>query len=152
MCTSCGAGTASILMDNIATITIQRGDRWKFTHKYTDANSIIFQISPSRWNSRLMNTITIGGSISPKSLMALQNTWKIKGNTETKTDENTDYITMIYITLIASNIVIVGLGYLIYKKTPTDAIPWLNDKCQTGIQRKRPAYILREIKAQDGNP
>ena len=56
--------TVLVIVDSVATVTFRWKEYGELTHRHTDATSIIFVISKSRWKLRFITCLTVASAAS----------------------------------------------------------------------------------------
>ena len=53
-----------VLMDSVATVTFRWREYGELTHRHTDATSVLFLVSKSRWKLRLLTSLSLTSAVS----------------------------------------------------------------------------------------
>ena len=56
-----------VLLDSVATVTFRWREYGELTHRHTDATSVLFLLSKSRWKLRLLTCLTLASAASLQS-------------------------------------------------------------------------------------
>eukprot|EP00092_Neocalanus_flemingeri_P001559 GFUD01001661.1.p1 GENE.GFUD01001661.1~~GFUD01001661.1.p1 ORF type:complete len:1153 (-),score=202.90 GFUD01001661.1:50-3508(-) len=65
--------TVFVIIDSVATVTFRWKEYGELTHRHTDATSIIFLISKSRWKMRFLTCLTIASAASLQTTQIILN-------------------------------------------------------------------------------
>lgn len=129
---------AFIIVDSVATLTFRWKEYGELTHRHTDATSVLFLVSKSRWKMRLLACLTICSSLS---LHTTQIILSFFGRTlEDKREATSDLVlpdevpqlafhaVVWYIALMLSCVPALILGYLLHLiPAKWRDVPWLDD-------------------------
>jgi hypothetical protein len=120
-----------VIIDSIGTVTFRWKEYGELTHRHTDATSIMFLVSKSRWKQRFLSALTVASATS------LQTTHVIlafygrgpEGTVHEKTPVKAVHAVVWYLSLMLVGLVAVLLGFML-SLIPANwgNVPWLDNR------------------------
>jgi hypothetical protein len=121
---------AFVIIDSIGTMTFRWKEYGELTHRHTDATSIMFLVSKSRWKQRILAGLTVASATSLQTAQIIINYYGKgpEGAEHKQIPEKSVHAIIWYLALILVGIVSVVIGFILYL-IPSDwrDILWLDN-------------------------
>lgn len=108
-----------VTIDSIATVTFRWKEYGELTHRHTDATSILFLISKSRWNLRFIMCLTVSSAASLQTTQIIINSYgqtleKKTSEVGTKVPPHALHAVIWYLCLLSGGLLSFILGYALH--------------------------------------
>ena len=120
-----------VIIDSIGTVTFRWKEYGELTHRHTDATSIMFLVSKSRWKQRFLAALTVASATSLQTAQIILNYYGRGPQNSVHKDipEKAVHAVIWYLSLMLAGLVAMVFGFILYL-IPADwrDVPWLDDK------------------------
>ena len=121
---------AFVTIDSIGTVTFRWKEYGELTHRHTDATSIMFLVSKSRWKQRFLAGLTAASATSLQTANIILNYYGQgpQGAVHSRTPDKSVHAVVWYLSLMFVGLVSVGIGYLLHLiPAKWRNVPWLDN-------------------------
>merc|ERR1719412_677683 len=121
---------AFVTIDSIGTVTFRWKEYGELTHRHTDATSIMFLVSKSRWKQRFLAALTAASATSLQTANIILNNYGQgpQGAVHSSTPVKSVHAVAWYLSLMFVGLVSVGIGYLLHLiPAKWRNVPWLDN-------------------------
>jgi hypothetical protein len=130
--------TVFVIIDSVATVTFRWKEYGELTHRHTDATSIIFVISKSRWKLRFLACLTIASAASLQTTQIILNYYGRSLEVERsetghvifpdEVPQHALHAVIWYLALLGAGILSFVLGYVLHLIPASwRDVPWLDN-------------------------
>ena len=119
-----------VIIDSIATMTFRWKEYGELTHRHTDATSIMFLVSKSRWKQRFLEGLTVCSATSVQSVKFILHYYGHGpgGDVHKDIPNMAVHAVIWYLTIMSTCLVSVVIGYLLYlMPAHLRDTPWLEN-------------------------
>ena len=119
-----------VIIDSIATVTFRWKEHGELTHRHTDATSILFLVSKSRWKQRFLAALTVTSVAFSQTTQSIINFYRTgpEGAVLAHTPNKAMHALIWYLAMLGAGLFSVVMGFLLYL-IPADRrdVLWLDN-------------------------